>query len=165
MNCTICGKRSPNKVCSPKCCLLVWEATTPKNKRNAANTAKLIGLRSIGEVRFAADLMAKRVKYEYEVDRFSYTPKVKTYCPDFRIKKRKRNGGYMYIEYKGNLRGSDRTTLRLIKQQYPEMDLRIVFEKPLNKLNRRSKTTYAMWAEQYNFPWADKKLPEEWARE
>ena len=166
MACKICGREPCSvEVCSPECCLVLWEKTKPKKKSTAARIAKLVGLRSIGEVRFAANLRERNIGYEYEPEKFKYVPTIRSYCPDFRIKKRKRNGGYFYIEYKGNLRGSDRTTLKLIKKQYPTLDLRLIFEKPLNKLNKKSKTTYAAWAEQYGFPWAEKVLPPEWARE
>ena len=153
------------EVCSPECCLVLWDKTKPKKKSTAARIAKLVGLRSIGEVRFAVDLRSKCIGYDYEADKFKYVPTIRSYCPDFRFKKRSRSGGFMYIEYKGNLRGSDRTTLKLIKKQYPDLDLRLVFEKPMNKLNKKSKTTYADWAKQYGFPWAERVLPPEWAKE
>lgn len=71
----------------------------------------------------------------------------------------------MYIEYKGNFTGPDRTKMLLVKKQHPDLDIRLVFGRATNKLNRASKTTYAMWADKYGFPWSEKVIPEEWRKE
>lgn len=163
--CKICGGPSVLEVCSAACCLEIWKVTKPKSKRNAKIVAMQYAMRSIGEVKFAADLEDKKIPYDYEPDKFKYIPTVRTYCPDFRVKKRKRGGGFMYLEYKGNLRGTDRTKMRLFKKQYPDVDLRFIFEKPGNKLNKQSKTTYSDWASQYGFPWAECVMPPEWGCE
>jgi len=163
--CAVCGDKCVNEICSPKCCLVIWEKTKPKNKANARRVARMIGLRSIGEVKFAATLDEAGVLYTYEPDSFKYVPPPQKYTPDFRIKKRKRSGGYMYLEYKGNLKGSDRRKLLLVKAQHKDLDIRLVFEKPLNKINKQSNTTYAAWCEQHEFPWAEKELPKEWLKE
>ena len=163
--CLICAKKSTNDVCSPACCLVLWEQTKPKNKANARRVARIIGLRSIGEVKFADSLDKQKVLYMYEPDSFKYTPPPQKYTPDFRIKKRKRSGGYMYLEYKGNLKGSDRRKMLLVKSQHPDLDIRLVFEKPLNKINKQSNTTYSAWCEQHGFLWAEKVLPQEWLKE
>ena len=145
-----------------------WE-NVPKGQRTKANArrvANVVGYRSMAEVKFAADLKAKKIKFDYEPEKFQYIPPAKNYTPDFRIKKRKRSGGYMYIEFKGNFKGSDRTKMLLVKRDHPEMDLRLVFMKADNRLNRNSKTTYAKWCDKNGFKWADGGvLPDAWAKE
>lgn len=170
--CTECGKRftlvsTGQQVCSPACLCQVWDRLPKKSKTksNARRYAKTVGLRSMGEVRFAAHLDEFNIKYKYEPEKFDYTPPKRRYTPDFRIKKRKRNGGYMYIEYKGNLKGTDRTKMILVKKEHPGLDIRFIFERASNKLNKKSKTTYAMWCEQHGFPWAEKQMPKEWRKE
>ena len=32
-----------------------------------------------------------------------------------------------------------------VKKQHPELDIRMVFKAPFNKISKRSKTTYAQW--------------------
>jgi predicted nuclease of restriction endonuclease-like RecB superfamily len=131
--------------------------------RKAKELSKTIGFRSIGEVAFAADLEEQGTLYTYEPDVFMYTLPERKYIPDFRLKKKK--GGWMYIEYKGRFSAQDRTKIRLIKKQNPDIDLRIVFEKPNNKLNKSSKTTYGAWADQHGIPWSNRTIPAEWRKE
>ena len=168
--CSICGKRfTPTKsnqaVCSADCLIKLWEQQPrgKKSKANAKRIALTIGLRSMGEVKFAAHLEALGIEYEYEPDTFDWTPPKKRYTPDFRLKKR--TGGYIYVEYKGNFKGTDRTKLLNVKRDHPDLDLRLVFERAGNKLNKVSKTTYADWCEKHGFPWAEKEIPKEWRKE
>ena len=43
------------------------------------------------------------------------------------------------------------------------MDLRMVFQAPYNKINKNSKTTYAMWCEKHDIPWtAYHDIPIDW---
>lgn len=142
-----------------------WDSL-PRNKQTRASArtvARAVGLRSIGEVRFAANLMKRNIRYDYEPERFPYTPKVKFYKPDFRLIKA--DGSPMYVEYKGNLTGPNRTTLKHVMRDHPDLDIRIVYGKPGNKLSRNSKTTYMAWSEQFNLPWGDTILPTEWEQE
>ena len=55
--------------------------------------------------------------------------------------------------------------MALIKQQYPDLDIRFVFLNAQNKIYRGSKTTYAMWATKHGFRWAEKAIPEEWLKD
>jgi len=120
----------------------------------------------MGEVKFAAQLDECKVEYEYEPESFTWTPAKRKYTPDFRIKKRKKGSSvYMFIEYKGNFQGPDRTKLIKIKEEHPDLDIRLVFERATNKLNRASHTTYGDWADKHGFPWAEKEFPAEWRKE
>jgi hypothetical protein len=71
----------------------------------------------------------------------------------------------LYIEAKGHLDKGDRVKMLLIKQQYPDLDIRFVFLNANNKIYRGSKTTYAAWATKHNFVWAEKTIPEEWLKD
>jgi hypothetical protein len=54
---------------------------------------------------------------------------------------------------------------RWLAEQYPELDIRFVFMRASNPIYKGSKTTYADWAERYEIPWADGRIPEEWLKE
>jgi hypothetical protein len=55
--------------------------------------------------------------------------------------------------------------MRLVKEQHPNLDIRIVFSRSSSKINKGSKTTYANWCTKYGFPFADKLIPNKWLGE
>ena len=55
--------------------------------------------------------------------------------------------------------------MRLVKAQYPDLEIRFVFGRATNRLNKRSKTTYAKWSESRGFPWANRTIPLTWWKE
>ena len=59
----------------------------------------------------------------------------------------------------------DRQKMLLIKEQYPDIDFRIVFYNANQKIKKGSKTTYAMWCDKHGFKWAHKTIPPEWIEE
>lgn len=69
------------------------------------------------------------------------------------------------IEAKGVLYSEDRQKHLLIKKQYPDLDIRFVFQNPKNKLYKGSKTTYADWAEKNGFKYSTRQIPDAWFRE
>ena len=94
-----------------------------------------------------ADLMVELgVKYEYESTKVPYQIQF-NYTPDFILP----NG--VYIECKGYWEAEDRRKIKAVKQQNPEIDLRMVFQSPFNKISKKSKTTYAQWCDKHNIPW------------
>jgi hypothetical protein len=113
------------------------------------------GYRSGLESQIADQLKASGVSFEYETKRISYQRQSK-YIPDFVLS----NG--IIIEAKGRLTQEDRSKMRLVKQQNPELDIRFVFSRASAKLSKTSKTTYADWCEKYGFPYAEKQVPKEW---
>lgn len=96
---------------------------------------------------------------EYEPGNISYIRTPSRYTPDFILP----NG--IVIETKGYFTGADRTKHLLIQAQYPDIDLRFVFQNPNTKLSKTSKTTYAMWCDKHGFPYAVKWIPEVWLKE
>lgn len=85
------------------------------------------------------------------------------YNPDFRIVTRTKK--IVHIETKGYFTSADRSKTRLVIAQNPGIDLRLVFMNAHNRLNRKSKTTYAQWCDKYNIKWAEKRIPKEWYNE
>jgi hypothetical protein len=50
-----------------------------------------------------------------------------------------------------------------VKECNPELDIRMVFQRPFNKLYKGSKSTYAMWCEKHGIPWTSfNNIPKEW---
>ncbi len=115
--------------------------------------------RSMFEINIAKALAEKGVTFEYESKKLTYIPKPRNYTPDFYIPHKD-----LYIEAKGHLDKGDRVKMLLIKQQYPDLDIRFVFLNANNKIYRGSKTTYAIWATKHGFQWAEKAIPEEWLK-
>jgi hypothetical protein len=98
-------------------------------------------------------------KVTYEPDRISYTVE-HHYTPDFKVKEN------VYIETKGLFRASDRAKHLHIKEQHPEIKIYFIFQNPNLKLNKVSKTTYAMWAEEHGYEWTtlERGIPAEWLK-
>ena len=113
--------------------------------------------RSKFEVRVAADLGKRNIDFQYEKVKFDYVPKIRNYTPDFYLPESK-----IYIETKGRLTTNDRVKHLLIKDQYPDLDIRFVFVNANNKISRTSKTTYANWCDRHKFLWAESLVPMEW---
>lgn len=113
------------------------------------------------EKRTAAWLKAKKVAFDYEKLRLPYlVSETRTYTPDFQILS---NG--IIIETKGRFLPSDRKKHLLIKEQYPELDIRFVFSNPNAKIRKGSKTSYADWCDKHGFLYAQEIIPTEWIRE
>ena len=96
------------------------------------------------------------ISYEYESEKLGYTIE-HHYTPDFVLP------NYVYLETKGYWAPSDRRKILNVKKSNPEVDLRMVFQAPFNKINKNSKTTYAKWCEKHDIPWtAYHNIPLDW---
>lgn len=104
-----------------------------------------------------ADALPKGVG-EYEAVRIPYTViKHATYNPDWVLPKQA-----IVVEAKGYFPSSDRTKMLMVKEQHPDLDIRILFQNN-GKLSKSSRTTYTLWAKKYGFPCAvGKAVPEDW---
>ncbi len=113
------------------------------------------------EEKVAKNLTLRGVGFLFESEKVKYTPPLKehTYTPDFKLD----NG--VLIEVKGYLTSEDRKKMRCVKEQHPELDIRMLFGRAQNRINKGSPTTYAMWAEKYGFKWAELMVPQEWIDE
>lgn len=81
------------------------------------------------------------------------------YTPDFVLQ----NG--IVVETKGLFQTADRQKMKVIKATYPDLDIRFVFSNAQARIAKKSKTTYAMWAEANSFKWAHRDIPVEWLNE
>ena len=96
------------------------------------------------------------IDYEYEPTRIPYEIQ-HNYSPDFLLP----NG--VYLECKGYWDSIDRRKVKNVVEQHPEIDLRMVFQAPYNKISKKSKTTYAQWCDRHKIPWcAYHNIPIEW---
>ena len=113
------------------------------------------GYRSGFEHKVADQLKESKTKFEYEKTVIDYI-KPEThhkYTVDFTLP----NG--ILVETKGRWVLEDRKKHMLIKQQRPELDIRIVFQNPRGKIRKGSKTTYADYCDKNGIVWAEKEIP------
>ena len=104
-----------------------------------------------------ADLLVElNIDYDYEPKRIPYTIQ-HHYTPDFILP----NG--VVLECKGYWEASDRRKIKQIVKDNPDLDLRMVFQAPFNKISKKSKTTYAKWCDRLKIPWcAYYDIPIDW---
>lgn len=115
--------------------------------------------RSGFERRVANHLKTKGATYKYEHEKFPYEVReTRSYLPDFLVNDK------FYLEVKGRLTTQDRKKLKYIKEQYPKLDLRLLFQRD-NYLYKGSKTKYSVWAETNGFKYAIGEVPKEWLQE
>lgn len=111
------------------------------------------------------------VVWTYEGERLFFTiPESEHfYTPDFVIEKK--NGENMYLECKGRHRfgGMDlptRKKMKLIRKQYPDTDIRLLFDKAGNKIGPSPKSmTWEQWADKHSYKYTIKDLPLDWIKE
>jgi len=123
----------------------------PKRKK----TPSLPTFRSGFEERIAAQLKRHGIDYKYETLVIEYK-RLSTYTPDFILP----NG--IIVETKGRWVTEDRSKHLLIKEQHPDLDIRLLFQNAYNKIRKGSKTTYAMWCEKKGILYAHKQVPKSW---
>ena len=123
------------------------------------------GWRSGLEESLAADLQSKGIEYAYEQTTLHYIVPQRTarYTPDFYVTTR--SGKVIVIESKGYFPTANRQLMILVKNEYPELDIRFVFSRSRQTISHKSKTTYGMWCQKHGFPFADRLVPEEWLDE
>ena len=112
------------------------------------------------EVKVATKLKESGVEFEYETLKIKYrVDEIRTYTPDFVFP----NG--LIVETKGYFDSNDRKKHLLIKAQFPELDIRFVFQNSATKIRKGSKTSYGDWCQKNGFIYADKEVPKEWLTE
>lgn len=117
--------------------------------------------RSGFEQKVQADLACKGIHCEYETLKLKYTvpAKERTYTPDFVLP----NG--IILETKGYFDAENFTKMVLVIQQHSHLDIRLVFQRPNNKIRKGSKTTYAMKCDKLGIRWGVPSDIEKWAKE
>ena len=127
-------------------------------RRSHASKKRRGKYKSIFEKNIAEHLLARKLKVEYEADKFDYV-RPSSYTPDWKIRDK------LYIESKGYFAPSDRRNLLAFKSQHPEIEILLLFANSGNRLHKKSKTTYAEWATMHEFRHADffkNGIPNEW---
>ena len=110
-----------------------------------------------GLERKVADLMTSlEVTFEYETTKIPYVIE-HNYIPDFILPT-----GIM-LECKGLWEPEDRRKMLAVMKQNPELDIRMVFLPPYNKISKKSKTTYAQFCERHGIKWTSfAEIPVDW---
>lgn len=134
---------------------------------------KKIKYKSDLEADTADQIEAEGIKFHYERDKFKYDIPASThkYCPDFIIPCS--GGKTIYLECKGagpryGLTEVTKQKLLLVKRQYPDMDLRLVFQQPnaiTGQGKGKPKVTYGEWATINGFTWYNRELPKSFYKE
>lgn len=125
--------------------------------KSLSKTKKKKGFKSKLEKDFAGLMFCSGLAFSYEPDRFAFVTQTH-YTPDFKIKKN------VYIETKGYFSPSNRSRLLSFREQFPQIQIYLMFQRADNYLDKKSKTTYAQWCDQHGFKWADirKGIPKHW---
>jgi len=114
----------------------------------------------------------QKVKYKYEPCKIKWKRRVSSgecgrcghskvyqlcsYTPDFVL------GNGIWIEAKGKLDSRNRTKLKAIREQHPEIDLRLVFQRDNIIKGTKNKTRYSEWASKLGFRFAIGSVPSAW---
>ena len=134
----------------------------PPLKSKVRAAALALGFRSGLEERVADSLRFREIEgFTYEQHTVPYTvpARVSRYTPDFVLP----NG--IVVETKGRWVTEDRQKIALVRGQYPDLDLRIVFQNPNAKISKASKTSYADICVKLGIPFAPKDIPTSWLKE
>lgn len=118
-------------------------------------------------------LKKKKVTFTYEVFKIEYIEPASNhiYTPDFVITTK--SGKTIIVETKGIWDFKDRLKHLLVRQQYPDLDIRFVFSRSKSRIAKLSKTTYADICnglgrgefKGVTWQYADKTIPEDWINE
>ena len=138
---------------------------TPRRRPKTPLSSEAVGLkhgfRSGLEEKVSQELTRKGIPHTFEERVIHYLKPAKKakYTPDFELP----NG--IIVETKGRFLTVDRQKHLLVKQQYPELDIRFVFSNSRTRISKQSKTTYADWCEKHGFTYADVTIPDSWIKE
>lgn len=128
--------------------------------RNSTQGGEQHAYRSGLEEENAAYLRHLGVRFEYETLTLEYLiEETRRYTPDILLY----NG--IIIELKGRWLTADRKKHKLIHAQYPDLDIRLVFSRPQDRISKQSQTTYARYCETQGWKYAARLIPVEWLRE
>jgi len=114
------------------------------------------------EEQVIGDLDERGVSYKYEPTKMAYYVE-RHYIPDLEV-------GTMIVELKGYFRQDSQRKMKAVKAQYPDLDIRFVFQKAsatiqgAKKRKDGSKMTCQEWADRNGFIWAEQTIPEEWLK-
>ena len=134
-----------------------------RSKSKTRTAAKTLGYKSGFEAKIAEQLNTHKLTakelYEKTVIKYIIPARDSRYTVDWTLP----NG--ILIESKGRWTTEDRKKHLLVKQQYPDLDIRIVFQSAKTKISKGSKTTYADFCVKHGIIWAEKTIPDSWYTE
>ena len=134
-----------------------------RSKSKTRTAAQKLGYKSGFEAKIAEQINTKQLQakelYEKTVITYTVPARNSRYTVDWTLP----NG--ILIESKGRWTTEDRKKHLLVKQQHPEMDIRIVFQSAKNKISKGSETTYADFCNKHGIIWAEKIIPDSWYTE
>ncbi len=137
-----------------------WHSRSNRNRTKALRNAAAQGFtekfRSGLELQVGIWLKYNNIAYEFESDVIPWVsePEDHKYTPDFKVTNK--SGNVIYIETKGLMDPADRKKHLALKKQHPDLDIRIVFDKP-NSWDRKAKTrSYGRWATENDIKWTSK---------
>lgn len=129
------------------------------------------------EKKVAEQLEKAGIPFAHEAQWVRYTvpEREAKYLPDFSDP----DGCPIIIEAKGRFGGGnprfkqpatdgakERQKLCLLKEQHPELDIRLVFDRASTPIYPKSPTSQGKWATDHGFKWSDKGIvPQEWLDE
>ena len=114
------------------------------------------GFRSGFESEVAKSLTEDGVHFEYEKHKYDVVIP-RRYTPDILL------GNGTVVEIKGYFDSDDRRLIKVFKEQHPDVDIRMCFQNPHQRLSRTAKMTYAQWCDKHNIPWCKgPHLPRRW---
>lgn len=135
--------------------------TYPRKQPTARQVGLRAGFRSGLEESVAAQLQTAGTPFEYETVKLRYrVDETRSYTPDFLLLS---NG--ILVETKGVYSTQDRKKTRLVREQHPDIELRLVFSNSRTRISKQSKTTYGMWCDHQGILYADKTIPAAWLTE
>jgi hypothetical protein len=109
----------------------------------------------------ADQLKSLGCSFDFEATRLWYHPPVvkRRYTPDFTIHREGKDP--IHIEAKGYFRLDAQQKMKAVKMDYPDLDIRMVFQYD-GKIQGRKSMRCSQWAEKYGFPYAIADIPKEW---
>lgn len=132
-------------------------------RRGPAKAVRDLGFRSKLEVIVNQQIKDSGISFSYEgplnTIRYIIPAKEHRYVADFLL------GNGIIIEAKGLFSVEDRKKHVFIKQQHPQLDIRLLFMNANNKLSKASRTTYGAWCDKNGIQWCNKVIPDSWLKE
>jgi hypothetical protein len=99
---------------------------------------------------------APAAEYETVKVRFVQPAKARTYTPDFKLP------SGVLVESKGRFTTADRQKMVWVRDQNPDLDIRILFMNARVPIRKGSKTSYGDWASANGFEWSEGTIPADW---
>jgi hypothetical protein len=130
-------------------------------QRRRLQKAIAAGYRSGLEQTIEQQLKKAGCKAQYEPFKIPYVVPASDhkYTPDFVLE----NG--IVIETKGRWDLDSRKKHKLLRDQYPDLDIRMIFTNSNSRISKGAKTRYKDVCDKLGIQYADKEVPLEWIKE